>query len=34
MYLAYLDADLPNCFTCDNFQDVERLVLEPHLPTT
>ena len=30
MYLAYLDADLPNCFTCDNFRDVERLELDPH----
>jgi len=30
LYLAYLDADLPQAFTCDNFVDVERLVLEPH----
>jgi len=30
MYLAYLDADLPYAFTCDNFQDVQRLELEPH----
>ncbi len=30
LYLAYLDADLPSAFTCDNFVDVERLVLEPH----
>jgi hypothetical protein len=30
MYLAYIDASLPNSFTCDNFQDVENLVLEPH----
>ena len=30
MYLAYLDADLPHAFTCDNFQDVQRLMLEPH----
>jgi hypothetical protein len=31
MYLAYLDADYPGlpCKTCDNFQDVRRLVLEP-----
>ena len=29
MYLAYLDADLPVSFTCDNFRDVEKLVLEP-----
>jgi beta-galactosidase len=29
MYLAYLDADLPHCFTCDNLVDVERLKLEP-----
>ncbi|MDD4871003.1 MAG: glycoside hydrolase family 2 TIM barrel-domain containing protein [Kiritimatiellae bacterium] len=28
-YLAYLDADLPNVFTCDNFRDVKRLELEP-----
>ena len=30
MYLAYLDADLPHCFTCDNFADVRRPLLEPH----
>jgi hypothetical protein len=30
MYLAYLDASLPNSFTGDNFRDVENLVLEPH----
>ena len=30
MYLAYLDADLPHCFTCDNFSDVRRPQLEPH----
>jgi len=30
MYLAYLDGDLPNCFTCDNFRDVERLELDPY----
>ena len=30
MYLAYLDASLPNSFTCDNFRDVENLELEPH----
>jgi beta-galactosidase len=29
MYLAYLDADLPNCYTCDNFRDVKRLELDP-----
>jgi hypothetical protein len=29
MYLAYLDADLPHCFTCDNFVDVRRLTLQP-----
>ena len=31
MYLAYLDASLPESFTCDNFRDVENLVLEPLL---
>jgi len=30
MYLAYLDADLPHCFTCDNFSDVRRPRLEAH----
>ena len=30
MYLAYLDADLPHCFTCDNFADVRRPQLEAH----
>jgi hypothetical protein len=30
MYLAYLDADLPHCFTCDNFSDVRRPQLEAH----
>jgi len=30
LYLAYLDADLPHCFTCDNFVDVRRLQLETH----
>ena len=30
LYLAYIDASLPNSFTCDNFRDVEKLVLEPH----
>jgi hypothetical protein len=30
MYLAYLDAGLPDSFTCDNFRDVEKLILEPH----
>jgi len=30
MYLAYLDASIPGSSTCDNFQDVEKLVLEPH----
>jgi len=30
MYLAYLDADLPRCFTCDNFSDVQRPQLEAH----
>jgi hypothetical protein len=30
MYLAYLDGDLPDAFTCDNFRDVARLKLEPH----
>ena len=30
MYLAYLDGDLPNAFTCDNFRDVARLEFEPH----
>ena len=29
LYLAYLDADLPHCFTCDNFE-VRRPELEPH----
>ena len=28
MYLAYLDADLPHCFTCDNFADVRSPRLE------
>ena len=32
MYLAYLDGDLPNAFTCDNFRDVARLEFEPHFP--
>jgi hypothetical protein len=30
MYLAYLDADLPRSVTCDNFQDPEKLELQPH----
>lgn len=30
LYLAYLDADLPSSFTCDNFVDVERLELDPY----
>ena len=30
MYLAYLDADLPHCFTCDNFADVRRPQLDAH----
>ncbi len=30
MYLAYLDADLPNAVTCDNFTDPETLVFQPH----
>ena len=30
MYLAYLDADLPNIVTCDNLSDVRRPQLEPH----
>jgi len=30
LYLAYLDADLPTAFTCDNFRDVPRLEFEPH----
>lgn len=29
LYLAYLDGDLPNAFTCDNFRDVGRLELDP-----
>lgn len=29
MYLAYLDGDLPTCFTCDNFRNVEKLEFEP-----
>jgi len=29
LYLAYLDADLPYAFTCDNFRDVKRLELDP-----
>ncbi|OGV71092.1 MAG: hypothetical protein A2283_21555 [Lentisphaerae bacterium RIFOXYA12_FULL_48_11] len=28
-YLAYLDADLPNVFTCDNLHDVKNLEFEP-----
>ena len=30
MYLAYLDSDLPDAFTCDNFRDVVALKLESH----
>jgi hypothetical protein len=30
MYLAYIDASLPNSFTCDNFRDPEKLVLDPY----
>jgi hypothetical protein len=30
MYLAYIDASLPDSSTCDNFKDPENLVLEPH----
>ena len=30
LYLAYLDADLPSAFTCDNFVDVGRLKLDPY----
>jgi hypothetical protein len=30
LYLAYLDGDLPTCFTCDNFRNPETLELEPH----
>ncbi len=30
MYLAYLDADLPNSVTCDNFSNPETLELQPH----
>jgi hypothetical protein len=29
LYLAYLDADRPTAFTCDNFRDVRRLELDP-----
>ncbi|MBU4400417.1 MAG: hypothetical protein KKE86_13915 [Planctomycetes bacterium] len=29
MYLAYLDADRPTSFTCDNFRDVRRLQFHP-----
>ncbi len=27
-YLAYLDGDIPDAYTCDNFRDVEKLELE------
>jgi hypothetical protein len=30
MYLAYLDGDLPNCFTCDNFADPREPRLDGH----
>ena len=30
MYLAYLDGDVPQAVTCDNFRDVEPLVLDPY----
>ena len=30
LYLAYLDGDLPNAFTCDNFADLSSLKLEPN----
>ena len=30
MYLAYLDGDLPEVFTCDNFCDVPALKFEPN----
>lgn len=30
MYLAYLDGDLPEVFTCDNFSDVPALKFEPN----
>lgn len=30
LYLAYLDGDLPQAFTCDNFRDVAALELEPN----
>ena len=30
MYLAYLDGDVPNAVTCDNFRDIRRLVLDPY----
>ncbi|HOD82151.1 MAG: Beta-galactosidase [Planctomycetes bacterium ADurb.Bin126] len=29
LYLAYLDGDLPTCFTCDNFRNIEKLKFEP-----
>jgi hypothetical protein len=29
LYLAYLDGDLPQAFTCDNFRDVAHLELDP-----
>lgn len=34
MYLAYIDASLPESFTCDNFRDVENLVSSRILKTT
>jgi len=30
LYLAYLDGDLPNAFTCDNFRNVAKLEFDPH----
>lgn len=33
LYLAYLDGDLPTAFTCDNFRDVARLLLDPDFET-
>jgi hypothetical protein len=30
MYLTYLDGDVPQAVTCDNFRDIQRLVLDPY----
>ena len=30
LYLAYLDAEGPHIYTCDNFRDVRTLEFQPH----